>query len=107
MLTRLPRPLYRFPIEALYHRPSEGSALSMGPGAFVAALEAASHRDASTTTVCGKPSQAFLQECIGGMIPANDAMSNYTNIIVSSLCSRSNTGFDASISSSHTQSLLS
>lgn len=68
---------------ALYHRPSEDVALSMGPGAFVAALEAASHRQASTTTVCGKPSQAFLQECVAGMIPENEAMSSYTNIIVS------------------------
>ncbi|SPO25165.1 uncharacterized protein UTRI_02728_B [Ustilago trichophora] len=67
---------------ALYHRPSEDVALSMGPGAFVAALEAASHRQASTTTVCGKPSQAFLQECVAGMIPEDEAMSNYTNIII-------------------------
>ncbi|SPO32171.1 uncharacterized protein UTRI_02728 [Ustilago trichophora] len=67
---------------ALYHRPSEGVALSMGPGAFVTALEAASHRQASTTTVCGKPSQAFLQECVAGMIPENETMSGYTNIII-------------------------
>lgn len=57
----------------------------MGPGAFVAALEVASHRDADSTTVCGKPSEAFLQECIAGMIPENEQMSDYTNIIVSSL----------------------
>ncbi len=71
---------------ALYHRPSDGAALSMGPGAFVAALEAASHRDASSTAVCGKPSPAFLQECVAGMIPADEKMSNYTNIIVSETC---------------------
>lgn len=75
-------------ISALYHRPSEKSPLSMGPGAFVAALEAASHREASSTTVCGKPSQAFLQECIAGMIPADESMSDYTNIIVSRSRSR-------------------
>lgn len=55
----------------------------MGPGAFVAALEAACHRDADSTSVCGKPSQAFLQECIAGMIEANESMNDLTNIIVS------------------------
>ncbi|KAJ1020120.1 hypothetical protein NDA16_004400 [Ustilago loliicola] len=54
----------------------------MGPGAFVAALEAASHRDAGSTAVCGKPSEAFLQECIAGMIPQDEHMNNYTNIII-------------------------
>jgi len=68
---------------ALYHRPGEGEALSLGPGAFVAALEAACHRDASSTTVCGKPSEAFLQECIAGMIRDGESMNEYTNIIVS------------------------
>ncbi|CDW97906.1 hypothetical protein [Sporisorium scitamineum] len=68
---------------AMYHRPSEGAPLSMGPGAFVSALEAACRRDADSTTVCGKPSQAFLQECIAGMIAADESMNDYTNIIVS------------------------
>lgn len=67
----------------MYHRPSEGAPLSMGPGAFVSALEAACRRDADSTTVCGKPSQAFLQECIAGMIAADESMNDYTNIIVS------------------------
>lgn len=67
---------------ALYHRPGEGEALSLGPGAFVAALEAACHRDASSTTVCGKPSEAFLQECIAGMIRDGESMNEYTNIII-------------------------
>ncbi|GAC98821.1 haloacid dehalogenase-like hydrolase domain-containing protein 2 [Pseudozyma hubeiensis SY62] len=67
---------------ALYHRPSEGAPLSMGPGAFVAALEAACHRDASSTTICGKPSEAFLRECIAGMMSrAEERMDSYTNII--------------------------
>ena len=57
----------------------------MGPGAFVAALEAACRREADTTTVCGKPSQAFIQECIAGMMPANESMGDYTNIIVSQI----------------------
>lgn len=69
---------------ALYHPPSESAPLSMGPGAFVAALEAACHREASSTTVCGKPSEAFLRECIAGMMSREDeSMDNYTNIIVS------------------------
>lgn len=89
LLTRLKVNVYRLPTSALYHRPSEGAALSMGPGAFVAALEAASHREASSTTICGKPSRAFLQECIAGMIPTDDAMSSYTNIIVRRLRIRS------------------
>lgn len=67
---------------AMYHRPSEGAPLSMGPGAFVSALEAACRRDADSTTVCGKPSQAFLQECIAGMIAADESMNDYTNIII-------------------------
>ncbi|KAF6767430.1 HAD-superfamily hydrolase, subfamily IIA [Kalmanozyma brasiliensis GHG001] len=67
---------------ALYHRPSEGAALSLGPGAFVAALEAASHRTSSSTVVCGKPSPAFLEECIAGMISANERMSDFHNIII-------------------------
>nr|CDI56358.1 conserved hypothetical protein [Melanopsichium pennsylvanicum 4] len=66
----------------LYHRSSEGAALLMGPGAFVAALEAASLCCASSTTVCGKPSQALLQECISGMVSANQVISDYTNIII-------------------------
>ncbi|EPQ29999.1 uncharacterized protein PFL1_02672 [Pseudozyma flocculosa PF-1] len=52
---------------ALYHRPSTDSPLSLGPGAFIAALEAAARLDASTTTICGKPSRTFLQECLGGL----------------------------------------
>lgn len=71
---------------ALYHRPSNGGALSLGPGAFIAALEAASHRKPSSTIVCGKPSQAFLRECIAGMIGENEDMVNYNNIIVGRLC---------------------
>ncbi|CBQ70976.1 conserved hypothetical protein [Sporisorium reilianum SRZ2] len=66
---------------AMYHRPSEGAPLSMGPGAFVAALEVACRRNADSTTVCGKPSQAFLQECIAGMIAADESMNDFTNII--------------------------
>ncbi|SNX83614.1 uncharacterized protein MEPE_02321 [Melanopsichium pennsylvanicum] len=69
-------------LRALYHRSSEGAALLMGPGAFVAALEAASLCCASSTTVCGKPSQALLQECISGMVSANQVISDYTNIII-------------------------
>ncbi|GAC72368.1 predicted sugar phosphatase [Moesziomyces antarcticus T-34] len=67
---------------ALYHRPTQDGPLSLGPGAFVAALEAASGRRASETIVCGKPQPAFLQECVAGMIGVDESMSDFTNIIV-------------------------
>lgn len=39
----------------------------MGPGAYVAALEAASRRKADDTIVCGKPSKTFLETCLNSM----------------------------------------
>lgn len=49
---------------ALYFRPGTDDPLSMGPGAYIAALEAATRRSADQTIVCGKPSKTFLQLCI-------------------------------------------
>lgn len=53
--------------EALYYRPGPSEPLSLGPGAYVAALEAASRREAKDTIVCGKPSAAFFQTCLDEM----------------------------------------
>jgi HAD superfamily hydrolase (TIGR01450 family) len=49
---------------ALYFRPGTDEPLSMGPGAYIAALEAATRRSPDQTIVCGKPSKTFLQMCI-------------------------------------------
>lgn len=49
---------------ALYFRPGTDEPLSMGPGAYIAALEAATRRSPDQTIVCGKPSKTFLQLCI-------------------------------------------
>lgn len=49
---------------ALYFRPGTDQPLSMGPGAFIAALETATKRSIDQTIVCGKPSKTFLQLCI-------------------------------------------
>ncbi|PWN32834.1 uncharacterized protein FA14DRAFT_78512 [Meira miltonrushii] len=49
---------------ALYFRPGTDDPLSMGPGAYIAALEAATRRSPDQTIVCGKPSKTFLQLCI-------------------------------------------
>lgn len=49
---------------ALYYRSSTSAPLSLGPGAYVAALEAACHRSSQDTLVCGKPSRAFFTECL-------------------------------------------
>ncbi|KAN0060063.1 hypothetical protein ACQY0O_008036 [Thecaphora frezii] len=53
---------------ALYHRPNLDSPLSMGPGAFISALEAAARFEPSSTRICGKPSRTFLEECLHGMV---------------------------------------
>ncbi|PWN89403.1 hypothetical protein FA10DRAFT_280431 [Acaromyces ingoldii] len=52
---------------ALYYRPGPSEPLSLGPGAYIAALEAASRREAKDTVVCGKPSAAFFQTCLDEM----------------------------------------
>ncbi|PWZ01631.1 hypothetical protein BCV70DRAFT_158296 [Testicularia cyperi] len=73
---------------ALYHRPSADQPLSLGPGAFISALEAASQYQGNTTTVCGKPSREFLSECLFAMRNSSSASSQHveeTNYIVSSL----------------------
>lgn len=49
---------------ALYYRPSTSAPLSLGPGAYVAALEAACHRSSNDTIVCGKPSRSFFETCL-------------------------------------------
>ncbi|CAO1633013.1 unnamed protein product [Sympodiomycopsis kandeliae] len=58
---------------AMYLRPggstSDGQPLplSLGPGAFLAGLEAASGIDPSKTIIVGKPQPAFFAECLKGM----------------------------------------
>lgn len=58
---------------AMYLRPggstSDGKArpLSLGPGAFLSGLEAASGIDPGDTIVVGKPQPAFFAECLKGM----------------------------------------
>lgn len=64
---------------AMYHQPSGDAKLSLGPGAFVTALESAARLDSASTAVCGKPSASFLQECLAGMRTTSD---DETNIIV-------------------------
>jgi HAD superfamily hydrolase (TIGR01450 family) len=49
---------------ALYYRPATSAPLSLGPGAYVAALEAACHRSSQDTIVCGKPSRTFFEACL-------------------------------------------
>lgn len=64
----------------MYHQPSGNAKLSLGPGAFVTALESAARLDAASTMVCGKPSASFLKECLAGMCESSD---DNINIIVS------------------------
>lgn len=48
-----------------------GAPLSLGPGAYVASLEAATHRPKMDTIICGKPSGGFLSTCIDLMRDKN------------------------------------
>lgn len=57
---------------ALYYRPSTSAPLSLGPGAYVAALEAACHRSCNDTLVCGKPSKTFFESCLASMRASED-----------------------------------
>lgn len=57
---------------ALYLRPAADpsgnpSPLSLGPGAFLAALEASSGCDADQTVIVGKPQQEFFAQCLRQM----------------------------------------
>jgi ribonucleotide monophosphatase NagD (HAD superfamily) len=59
---------------ALYHRPggkgkdgAEKQPLSLGPGAFLAALEEGAGLDRKDTVTVGKPQWTFFEECLKGM----------------------------------------
>lgn len=66
---------------ALYY--STGEHLSMGPGAYIASLEAAARLDASKTLVCGKPTADFFKGCLRDM-RGEQALEDERNIVVSS-----------------------
>lgn len=71
--------------KALYVRPAPNAPLSMGPGAYVSALEAATRRTADQTIVCGKPSETFFKLCLDAMDSQHQGTSDTTatcNIIV-------------------------
>lgn len=65
---------------ALYHRPggkgkdgAQKQPLSLGPGAFLAALEEGAGLSRENTVTVGKPQWTFFEECLKGMGWSSDA----------------------------------